>query len=241
MLLLYRKSEAGLREKNQRIQAAGKKVMFQAWSELRTTHQLSVMAGRDGKPGTWQNWEHPPPGQGAADSTLFCPDSRYKHRILLCSSPHRPTWKTKSYILLCVFQRIPVQQSSEIPLGHLNVPLWVPSWRDHEGMELLWGLVYTGCDREHVCAYLKVQPVNFGYNFPIPRPTHHSNNGNNQKGAYGKSVEWILLRVPTGTKTTSSSANSCRLGEQKEQLTYEFALFYSSLCILSWKPFLLVF
>lgn len=52
-------------------------------------------------------------------------------------------------------------------------------------------------------------------------------------------MEGILLRVPTDTKTTSSSANSCRLGKQKEQLTYGFALFHSSLCILAWKPFLL--
>lgn len=87
----------------------------------------------------------------------------------------------------------------------------------------------------------KWQPVNFGYNFPIPRPTHHSNNGNNQKGAYRKFIEEILLRVPADTETTSSSANSCRLGEQKEQLTYRSALFYSysSLCILSQIPFLL--
>lgn len=48
----YRKSEAELRERNRRIRAAGKKGMFHAWSEVRTTHQLSVMAERDGKPGT---------------------------------------------------------------------------------------------------------------------------------------------------------------------------------------------
>lgn len=48
-----------------------------------------------------------------------------------------------------------------------------------------------------------------------------------------------ILRVPTDTETTSSSANCCRLGEQKEQLTYRFALFYSSLHIPLWIPFLL--
>lgn len=79
----------------------------------------------------------------------------------------------------------------------------------------------------------KRQQVNFGYNFPILRPTNHSNNGDNQNSAYEKFMEGILLEVPTDKETTSLSANSCRLGEQNEQLRYRFALFYSSLCIVS--------
>lgn len=109
------------------------------------------------------------------------------------------------------------------PTAHLNVS-------HHGGIMKGWnfcGLVYTGCEGHMSVLTTKWQPVNFGYNFPILRPTHHSNNGNNQKGAYGKIMEGILLRLPTGTETTSSSANSCRLGEQKEQLTYRFALFYA--------------
>lgn len=144
--------------------------------------------------------------------------------------------KNKSYILFCVFQRIPVQQSSEIPHWSPQCAALCPIMR---GWNFSVGWFVQDVTGHMSVLTTKWQPVNFGYNFPIPRPTHHSNNGNNQKGAYGKFMEGILLQVPTDRETTSLSANSCRLGEQKEQLTYRFALFYSSLCILSQIPFLL--
>lgn len=106
------------------------------------------MAGRGGKPGTWQSWEHPPPGQGAVDSALFCPDSRCKHRIFPCSSPRRPTWKTKSFVCSRGSQS---SRALGYPTGALSALLCIPSWRNHEGMELLCGLVYTRCARTRLC------------------------------------------------------------------------------------------
>lgn len=136
-----------------------------------------------------------------------------------------------------MFQKIPVQQSSEIPPLVTSVCCFVSLEGIMRGWNFSGGWFIQDVTGHMSALTAKWQLENFGYNFPIPIPTHHSNNGNNQKGAYGKFMEGILLRVPTDTETTFSSAKSCRLGEQKEQLTYGFALFYSSLCILSWKPF----
>jgi len=114
------------------IQAEGKKGAFQIGSKVRATYQLSVKAGRGGRPGTWQNWEHPPPGQGTGDSTLFCPDSRYRRRIFLCSSPHHPTWRGESYVSPCLFRRESQPSRALVrPIGHWKVRCFVP-WSETE-------------------------------------------------------------------------------------------------------------
>lgn len=146
------------------FQAAGNAGTFQVGSKVRATYQLWAKAGRGGKPHTWQNWEHPPRGQGAADSTLSCPDSRYKCRIFLCSSPHRPTWRRESYVWPCLVGR--ESRSSRVLLcltHHINVLLCGLKENWDEGIMRWWNFSagYSTCQ----CSYrTKCQQINLRYN-----------------------------------------------------------------------------
>lgn len=90
------------------------------------TYQLSVKAGKDGRPSTWQNWEHPPQGRDVVDPTFFYPDSRYRHRISLCSSPHHSTWWRESYTILCLIHDDPSSSRALVcPSHHLYTRYFV--------------------------------------------------------------------------------------------------------------------